>query len=248
MAASEFRVEDERFDPTGAPERRRSWWQGCLIGCLIAVVVILLVAGLVAWWVARNWRDWVSTAASEGIKQGIDASDLPAGEKEQIKVEVDRVVLAFRDNRLSAEQVEVMMQKFMESPVLTALIASAAEKNYIDKSGLNDEERAEARITLRRFLRGSVDGKINEQAFDAAIGHVATKQPDGNWEFREKVSDAELRAFLAEAKQAADAAQIPEQAEAFDPSDEVKRIIDEAMNAPAELPESEPDGRDGQAR
>jgi hypothetical protein len=201
------------------------------------VVFAVMVLGgiLLAVWIKNNWRDMVANAASEGIKQGIDQSDLPAEEKQQIKVEVDRVVTEFREGRMSAEQVGTLMEKFVESPILTALIASAAEANYIDKSGLSDEERAEARITLRRFLRGAIDEKINQQAVDAALSHVATKKPDGNWEFREKVSDEQLRAFMAEAKRAADEAEIPEQPQEFDPSDEVKRIIDESMNAPVEF-------------
>ena len=123
-------------------------------------------------------------------------------------VEVNRVADAFREGRLSMEQTALIMQEVVESPLMTTIIASAAEQHYLDKSGLNDEERAEARVTLQRFLRGSIDGKINEQTMDAALSHVATKKPDGSWEFREKVSDEELRAFLGEAKRAADEAEI----------------------------------------
>ena len=47
------------------------------------------------------------------------------------------------------------------------------------------------------------------------------------------MSDEELRAFFKEAKAQADAAQIPPEPEDIDPSDELKRIIDQAMNGRA---------------
>ncbi|MCI0333365.1 MAG: hypothetical protein L0228_09100 [Planctomycetes bacterium] len=235
MATTQYRAQDE-FDQQEPPAKRRNWMTGCLLGCL-AVIVVLLVLGTVATiWISRNWRDWVSTAASQGVKQAIDESDLPAEEKDQIKVQVDRVAVAFREGRLSNEQAARLMEKLTQSPLITAFVASAAEKKYLDGSGLSDEEKAEAKVTLQRFLRGAIDEKIDRRSIDAALGHVADKQPDGNWRFRNKVSDEELRAFLAEAKKAADDAQIPDQPAEFDPSDEVKRIIDESMSEPAAAP------------
>ncbi len=235
MATTQYRAHDE-FDQTEPPVRQRNWMTGCMLGCL-AVIVLLLVLGTVATvWISRNWRTWFSAGASQAVGQAIDASELPVEEKDQIKVEADRFFAAFREGRVSTEQFGELVQKFMESPLMTTLVASAAEKKYLDNSGLSDEEKADARVTLQRFLRGAIDEKIDRQSIDVALGHVADKQPDGNWRFRDKVSDEELRAFLAEAKKAADDAQIPEQPEEFDPSDEVKRIIDESMSEPAAAP------------
>ena len=62
------------------------------------------------------------------------------------------------------------------------------------------------------------------------FGLIADRQPNGGWKLRETLTDEQLRAFLKAAKEQADAAAIPEQPESFDPSDEVKRIIDEALN------------------
>jgi hypothetical protein len=117
----------------------------------------------------------------------------------------------------------------MESPLMTTIAASAIERKYVANSGLNDDEKKESRQTLRRFLRGAIDQKIQEDGLDAAMQHVAVADEEGNWQLDEKVTDEQLRAFFAEAKKEADKANIPEEAEDIDPSDEVKRIIDEAM-------------------
>jgi hypothetical protein len=207
--------------------------KGCLIGCLATVVVLLLLGTVATIWISRNWRTWFSAGATQAVNQAIDSSELPAEEKQQIKAEVDRFFVGFREGRVSMEQFGQLVQEFAESPLVTTLVASAVETKYLNKSGLSDQEKADAKITLQRFLRGSIDNDIDRQSIDAALEHVADKQPDRNWKFRDKVTDDEIRDFLAEAKKAADEAQIPEQPQEFDPSDEVKRIIDEAMMEPA---------------
>jgi hypothetical protein len=130
---------------------------------------------------------------------------------------------------LSIEQLVGIVEEVVHSPLLTLFVVSAVERQYLESSGLSDEEKTEGRQTLRRFVRGAVDRKISEDASDAALSHVAEKQPDGTWQLKQRVSDAELRAALAEAKRAADEAGIPEQPEAVDASAELKRIVDEAM-------------------
>ena len=113
---------------------------------------------------------------------------------------------------------------------MPSLIVMAVDKQYFERSGLSDEEKAQGRDALKRFARGVIDGKIDQKGIDAVMAHVADQKGDGNWQFRAKVSDADLRAAIAEAKSRADKAGIPAEAETtIDPSDEVKRIIDEAL-------------------
>lgn len=230
------------------PERK-GCWRSCLVGCLIALVVLVVVGVIAGFWIKNNWRDWATSFGSDALKQGIEQSDLDPQEKIEINVQVDRVAKDFREGRLSDAQMQKIIKKLFDSPLMTSLMASAAEKKYVDGSGLSDEEKVEARQTLRRFFRGSIDGKIDQDAVDAAMGHVADRQPDQSWKLRDKVTDLELRAFLEKAKSEADEVAIPEVPEDIDPSDELKRIIDEATGAAdkADAPDQagEPDDADG---
>jgi hypothetical protein len=241
---SRFNVDDPRFrgereQPAtqsvewlpDAPVKRRSWMSTCLIGCLITVVVMVAIVAVLAFWISRNWRDWASTLGSDALKQGINATELPEGEKVDMELQVDRLAAELREGRLSGEQLGAIFEQLMESPLMTTLVASAIEGKYIANSGLDEAEKAEAQQTIRRFLRGAIDQKINQQGVDAAMQHVATRRGKDNWELKNRVTDAELRAFLVEAKKQADAAEIPEEPEEIDPSDEFKRIIDEALQA-----------------
>jgi hypothetical protein len=194
--------------------------------------MLLAVLGVGAWWLSQNWRELASEAGSEAIKEGINATDLPEQEKTEMAVEVDRVAQAFRAGELSPEQLGAIMEQIVESPLMTTLVASAIESKYIASSGLSDKEKEEGRQTLRRFIRGGVDGKISQGGIDEAMQHVATRSGEGSWELRDQVSDEDLRKFIEAAKDEADAAQVPAEIENVDPSDEFRRIIDEAMAVP----------------
>jgi hypothetical protein len=228
--ATGSQFESERFQ-ADVPQRKKekSALSTCLTGCLIAFAVVLIVGLIAGYWVWQNWRGWFANAGSEAIKQGIAQSQLAQQEKLEINVQVDRVADAFRTGKLSVEQLGAMMQKLADSPLMTSIVASTVEAKYLAKSGLSDDEKQQATKTLRRFLRGMVDHKIDEQGVNAAMEHVAVRGSDGKWNLREQVSDEDLRKFLEVAKSEADEAGIPDEPEDFDPSEEVKRVVDEAI-------------------
>jgi hypothetical protein len=215
----------------GLPAERKSGWRSCLTGCLIALVVLVVIAILVGVWIARNARNWAATGVTEVVRQGMANSQLPAAEQQEIMVQVDRVATAFREKKISLERLGELAQKLADSPVLSLIGASMIESQYFAKSGLNAEEKTVGSQTLQRFIRGSIDGQIEQAGIDAAMDHVAERDSHGNWELRHTLTDEQLRAFLAEAKSQADAAGIPEQPAEFDPSKEIKTIVDEALGA-----------------
>lgn len=251
-----FRVEDERFagatnaslpgtsNIPPAPSEPRSAARTCLMGCLFAFLAMVVIAVILAIWISRNWKDWASTFGSAALKQTIEQTELPVEERDEINTQIDRIAEAFRAGQLDGVALERLMKSLVDSPLLTMIAASAIEKKYIAVSGLNDAEKAAAQVTLQRYLRGAIDHKFTQQEMDAAMQPVADQKGPGKWELRERVTDDELRQFLKTAKEQADAAGIPAEIDAVDPSDEFKRIVDEALaprgQAPAEGDDAEP--------
>lgn len=218
------------------PPRKRSFWQTCLIGCLGTLGIAIVLAVIAGFWVSRHWRGWVAEVGSEAVNQMVDASGLPAQEKVEVREQVDRVAKAFREGKISNEQAVRIFQKVTESPLMPMVVVIGIDKGYLDRSGLSAEEKAQGRLSLERFARGAFDGKINEKGIDAVMTHVADRKND-HWELRKRVSDEDLRAALIEAKARADEAGVDEAPPKIDPSDEIKRIIDESLNRqPAEDP------------
>ncbi len=250
---SRFNVDDPRFDQPrqqreqpasqplagqplaslpDTPKKRRSAFSTCLTGCLISFVVLAVAAALVVYWISQNWRDLASSIGSDALKEGINATELPDQEKADIEVQIDRLAVELREGRLTGRQMQFIVEQVAESPLMTIIVASAIERKYIANSGLDEAEKVAGRQTIRRFLRGSIDGEINRAGIDAAMQHVATRKEGNNWELKGRVSDEDLRSFLIEAKKQADDADIPMEADDIDPSDEFQRIVDEAMLAP----------------
>jgi hypothetical protein len=212
------------------PPRKRSIWQTCLIGCLAAMGVAVVLAVIAGFWISRHWRGWFADIGSQVVNQGIDASDLPPQEKVEVKEQVERVTKGFREGQITNEQASRIFQKIVQSPLMPMFVVMAVDKQYFDRSGLSDAEKKQGRVTLQRFARGVFDKKIDDKGTDSVMMHVADRKSDNNWQLRQHVSDQDLRAALAEAKARADEAGIGEEPKNVDPSDEIKRIIDESLN------------------
>ncbi len=250
MAGDErYKFEDPRFAGQTTRQRdegdampvlvdppQRGCMRSCLTGCLWMSLVLIIVGGILAWWVSKNWRPWLADFGSDAIKQSLDASDLPAAEKAEIGVEVDRLATAFREGKITLEQSAEIVRQIAQSPLATSLIVSVVDTKYLASSGLSDEEKAAGRTTLRRFARGVIDNKIPEASRDVTLQHLAEKKGEGQWELKDRVTDDELRAFLTAAKADSDVAQIAEEPEVIDPSEELRRIVDEALGVAAAPP------------
>lgn len=233
MMASDPRF-DVNLEEVGEEPKKRSKWTTCLIGCLGVLGVLMVLMIIAGVWVSRNWKEWASDFSTQAMTQIIDSSDLPQEERGEIKIQVERVTKGFRDGSISTEQVGMIIQKVVQSPLMPALVAAAIDKQFIEKSGLSDDEKTAGRIALTRFARGVIDEKIGQPGIDAVMANVADRQPDGKWRMRQHVTDAELRAAIAEAAKRADDAGLPAELPKLDPSEEVKRVIDGVLNSGAD--------------
>jgi hypothetical protein len=220
------------------PPRKRSFWQTCLIGCLGTLAVAIVLAVIAGFWISQHWRAWFAGLGSQVINQAVDASDMPPKEKVEVKEQVERVTKGFREGQITNEQAARIFQKVVESPLMPMFVVMAVDRQYFNRSGLSEEEKKQGRTTLQRFARGVFDKKIDEKGIDSVMSHVADRKGNnGGWELRSQVSDEDLRAALVEAKARADAAGMPAEPANVDPSDEVKRIIDESLRVDVEAPQ-----------
>jgi len=237
MAGERFEIEPE------TSYREPSKFAGCFKGCLIVGVVLLVAFCVIGFWISQNWQKWAADFGSQALNQVIDQSDLPDLEKEETKVQVERLAGAVREGKLSGQQLGRVIEQVFESPLMTLFAVASIEKEYIEPSGLDGQEKVAARIALRRFVRGLIANKIDEANFEVALSKIADEGANGQWELREKVTDDQLRELIQFAQDKADAAEIPAEAKAIDVSNEMRRIIDSALGESTEQPgepENEP--------
>jgi hypothetical protein len=228
---------DPRFDVfpnQGTGEKQqRGFWGNCLIGCLVVFGVLVVIGILIAVWVARNASKWVADVSSVAVNQFISESDLPPEEKNQMREQAARVTNALRDRKIGISEYGIILQGVMESPLMPVLVVGAVDRQYLQRSGLTEDEKTQGRLSLKRFARGVVDKKIDEKGIDAVMQHVADQDGEGHWELHSIVSDEDLRAALTEAKAQADATGIEADPKDVDPSEELKKIVDEALGPAA---------------
>jgi len=217
--------------------KEKSGFRSCLTGCLIVGVLMLVIVGLGAWYVTTHIQQLAGSVANKVVTGALEQSELPEQEKAEIMAQVKRVTDAMSENRLSEAQFTTLVGQLTESPLFATFIVGAIEFKYLDKSGRTDEEKQNGRLSMKRAMHGLFDGQIEESQLDTALQHIGDRNNDGGWKLRDSVTDDELRAFLAAMKQLADDADIPMEVEEIDPSDELKRIIDSALNPEAADPE-----------
>ena len=222
--------------PAHVPKEKTAF-QGCLMGCLIVGLLMLVVTGFGAWYALNNWQSILGSFSGYIFRQAIEQSDLPEAEKAEMMEQLDRITTVMKEQKLTEPQLEALRDQLRKSPLFATIIAGAIEKKYFDGSGLSDEKKEEGRLSLKRCMQGLMNGSIEESGFDEAIAHIGDQNGENGWKLRDKVSDEELRAFLAKLKELADEAEIPEEVEDVDPSDELKKIID-AVLEPTSVEES----------
>lgn len=232
-----FEIEPAEYSTT---RKRRSTFASCLLGCLMVAGILMILIAIGAFWLSRNWRGFVADFGKQRVNEAIDASDLPAQEKVEIKEQVERVGTEFGEGRISMEQAVQIIENLTKSPLMPMMTVATIDAIYLDRSGLSDEEKADGRVTLQRYVQGTMEGKISQQDLDSVMSHIADRQGKQGWKLRQRVSDADLRAAIKEAELQADAADIPAEVEVtIDPSDEFKKAIDEALAEPgAEVPQN----------
>lgn len=218
------------YDPPAAP---RSSGKGCLIGCLIAMLVMVLLCGGISYWAYYQVPLMVATQMRDIIVQGIQESQLPEQDKAEVVRQVDRVVDAYKQGEIKGNDLMRVLQHIAESPVMGSFVLYAAEEKYIGPSGLSAEEKAAAKLTLQRILRGVVEGQIDMEELQPALNIIQEDSPSGEPTLKEKLTDDELKAFIAELQQIADDYAIPEEPYQVRIGEELRKAVDQALGEAA---------------
>ena len=204
-------------------------WTTCLLGCLGITVILGLAFCGGAWYVYNNAGKWGADIARNMIVSVVNESELTPEDKQGVIAQVDRVTDAYKQGKITMQEVGQVMESLAKSPLMPMIMVYAVEEQYIKNSGLSDEEKAEAHITLQRLMRGAFDKKISEQELDAILDDVSYKGPNNQREIKQNLTDAEVRAFLAKAKKLADEKEIPEDEIKLDIVGEIKKAVDEGL-------------------
>lgn len=210
--------------------------KGCGCAAFVALAV-LLAFGI---WISLSWKQWAVFLGRQMAEQAIAAAPMDPADRERILAALDTLGAEFAAGRISVEEMGDVLGGLVEGPVLPMAMVIAADAKYIRPSGLPADEKAAGRRTLERAARGVATELISKD--DAAEIMKPVMEPDEadaddgaeSYRLKEKLSDAELREFLAAAKARLDLAGVPDEAYAVDIAGEIEKAIAKARGKQAE--------------
>jgi hypothetical protein len=220
---------------------------GCLKATGIGCGVVLLLA-VIAGGVLVTTRDrWMPVLAAKSMVMVagamLDQLKIPADEKEAALVPIRELAQKVRAREVSMEQAEKMFKVIADGPLPTYLTLRAFELSYVAPSALSVDEKKEASLTISRFMRGLVSGRIEKAKGEEIRGIVVEKKqgPDGKdvTELKATITGEELKKCLAIMKSAADEAGIEAGEYRIDLATEIRRSIEQGLAAPPATPSPE---------
>ncbi len=220
------------------------------IGCLAVIGIFIIALVIVGVVVAKNWRGWFADFSRDKIALVLDEAKLPDEQKIAIMAEMGAFIDAFETGDITLEELRKVAEAVAEGPILPMLAVYGLDEGYISTSGLSDEEKADAKIQLRRVARGITERSIPPNDFNNILDPL---EPDPGEKAGPKINadtmniviakpeyvdDDEIREFIANARAAADEAGVPDEDFTIDYAQEIRKAIEEALGR--ELPRTDP--------
>jgi len=123
----------------------------------------------------RDFKRLASDVARQGIVSSIEQTDLDPADKQALVVQVDRVIDQYRSGKISLEDLARILDELSKSAVMQGIIIATVEAAYVEPSGLSDEEKQAAHLTLQRVLRGMHDDSATNSA-KRSTGHCSPRR------------------------------------------------------------------------
>ncbi len=210
-----------------------------LAGCLITLGVLFVLIAIGVVYAAMTWRGWVAWGAQETTRAVLKKSNLPEEQKTAIFAEIEALTNDFKDKRVSMAEMQRVLEEVAESPLIPLAGVQVAKEKYIDTADMTSEEKAAAERSLQRFAKGIYEKKITppDQQITDALKPIAVLDAGGGWKLKENPTRKEIDQFIANCKEKADEAKIPDEPFEIDFAAELKKVIASARaGAPAPPP------------
>ena len=212
--------------------KKSSGCSGLAIGCLVALGVCVVLCAGVGFYVYSNASTFIIQTARTVTETTLTQNEVPVEEREAILEQFDRVATAYQDGDLTLDETGELLQALAESPIMSVIVFQAVEAKYLGNSGLSEEEIAEAKRTLARLVRAAQEEKLEQSEIEELSRHVLTEpnpETPNTKTLKNRMTDEELRAFFAEAKQLMDDKEIPDEMVETKVSDVIRKIVDEQL-------------------
>lgn len=198
---------------------------GILKVLLIIFGILFLCVVIGGIYVAMHLKEWAVDIANLAAQEVVNDSGLPDDQRSAILAEIRQLGDDYKAGKVSTEELARVAKTISESPLIPLAGVQLARHKYIETSDMTKQEKADAILTVQRFARGVYEKKIPQEEVDDVIKPVAEARPNGRWKLKENPTRMELDQFLANARNRADAAMIPNEPFDLNIADELRRAI-----------------------
>lgn len=205
---------------------------GCLKAAGIGCLVVAVVGGLAVFWAVRNADRLLRVGTAKVLMSGADAMfdtmQMDKTEKDAALEAVRELTEKIKNGEITAEQGKGILTALAEGPLPMVVAVRFLEATILQQSGLDPDEKEQARITLSRFSEGLIQGTIPREKGDEALDMISV-QDEHQRDIKTDVTDADIARCLAVMKDAADQAGIEERLFKTDFAREIRKYIDQGL-------------------
>ena len=155
--------------------------------------------------------------------------EIPEDQKKQISARIGEIGTDFKEQKLTLNDLEKLIKGIVESPIAGAAASIWFTNQYINKSGLSEDEKTEAVTTTKRFAYGLLDKTITEQQANEVMNLVTEEKANGQTTYKETLTDKELTEILTKMKDAADGANVPAEVPEINFANEFDKVIEKTL-------------------
>ena len=206
--------------------------RGLAKGCLLTIVFCLTITAVTGIVLSLNFKNWAALGTGAILKFVIHDSGLPEVEKNNIVQLVDSLAEEYTNNRLTLQDLERISQIFTgRGPVYLLAAAYQFESDYLEPSGLSDNEKEHARLMINRLMQGLLSGIIGAATADELAANLKTIDDDGDEVMKspEQVADDEIRDLMKRIENTVDTVGVPSGYKEMNLAIELQKSIENAI-------------------
>ncbi len=213
--------------PRPAASSGKFWLGLLMIGGGIALLFSLMIVAAV-WYAVASLQGMLVGIGREAMVSIVETSAIPAGEQQEVIAQIDRVVAAHKVGEIDQTDLDALMTRLDDSPVMVYIAMYGADEFYIDELGLAGADEERVRAAYRRALYAVSYGNADQDELFLAL-------PDDEL-FDQKLADnpdeakALLMASVEKFHDLADKANVPPVPPTIDIGDEAKKLVDEMLS------------------
>ena len=219
-------------------EPKKSIVPAILVGCLVTLGLCVVLCAGVGFWAYSSAKGFVADLSKQAVEAALEEAQLPPQEEAAILEQFERVSDGFETGDVTFEEVGKVIENVAKSDIVGLIALQAIETKYLNSSGLSDEEKSEAKRTIMRIVRGATEKKLDQEDIKKLTDHFLL-EPDpsaealpediGADDWKQSLTDDELRELLADAKALADEKEIPDEDFEVRISDILRDAIDDVL-------------------